>query len=184
MRGTCASPHMWGTYVPFSAFSSTVETKIAPVVAYSIKLTKFISSSNFSRKTKCAGGLFIHRTIRTPLKQLGPSASTSQQSLGTCPQPLHLRTLLPLLQHGPQACNLTIQLEQALGTCASPAACPATRPPTNQPTSTPKRPAPTNTQKGRSPSDSPLILSTIQSAAPIVDGARAATNLTTEISSS
>ncbi len=30
--------------------------KIAPVVAYSIKLPKFISSSNFSRKTKCAGG--------------------------------------------------------------------------------------------------------------------------------
>ena len=40
--------HMWGTRVPFSAFFSTVETKIAPVVAYSIKLPKFISSSNLS----------------------------------------------------------------------------------------------------------------------------------------
>jgi hypothetical protein len=48
--------HMWGTRVPFSAFFSTVETKIAPVVAYSIKLPKFISSFNFSRKTKFAGG--------------------------------------------------------------------------------------------------------------------------------
>jgi hypothetical protein len=47
---------MWGTRVPFSAFFSTVETKIAPVVTYSIKLPKFISSLNFSRKTKCAGG--------------------------------------------------------------------------------------------------------------------------------
>jgi hypothetical protein len=33
-----------GTRVPFSAFFSTVETKIAPVVAYSIKLPKFIFS--------------------------------------------------------------------------------------------------------------------------------------------
>ena len=48
--------HMRGTHVPFSAFFSTVETKIAPVVAYSIKLPTFISSSDFSRKTKCAGG--------------------------------------------------------------------------------------------------------------------------------
>jgi hypothetical protein len=48
--------HMWGTRVPFAAFFSTVETKITPVVTYSIKLPKFISSSNFSRKTKCAGG--------------------------------------------------------------------------------------------------------------------------------
>ena len=48
--------HMWGTRVPFSAFFSSVETKIAPVMAYSIKLPKFISSSNLSRKTKCAGG--------------------------------------------------------------------------------------------------------------------------------
>jgi hypothetical protein len=46
--------HMRGT-LPFSAFFSTVETKIAPVMAYSIKLPKFISS-NLSRKTKCAGG--------------------------------------------------------------------------------------------------------------------------------
>jgi hypothetical protein len=43
--------HMWGTRVPFLAFFSTVETKIAPV-----KLPKFISSSNLSRKTKCADG--------------------------------------------------------------------------------------------------------------------------------
>jgi hypothetical protein len=48
--------HMWGTRVPFSAFFSTVETKIAPVVLCSIKLPKFISSANLSRKTKCAGG--------------------------------------------------------------------------------------------------------------------------------
>jgi hypothetical protein len=48
--------HMWGTRVPFSSFFSTVETKIAPVVDYSIKLSKFISSSNRDRKTKCAGG--------------------------------------------------------------------------------------------------------------------------------
>ncbi len=48
--------YMWGTRDPFSAFFSTVETRIFPVVAYSIKLPKFISSSNFSRKTKCAGG--------------------------------------------------------------------------------------------------------------------------------
>jgi hypothetical protein len=48
--------HMWGTRVPFSAFFSSVETKIAPVMAYSIKLPKFISFSNLSRKTKCAGG--------------------------------------------------------------------------------------------------------------------------------
>ena len=33
--------HMWGTRVPLSAFFSTVETKIAPVVAYSIKSPKF-----------------------------------------------------------------------------------------------------------------------------------------------
>ena len=48
--------HMWGTRVPFSDFFSMIETKIAPVVTYSIKLPKFISSSNLSRKTKCAGG--------------------------------------------------------------------------------------------------------------------------------
>ena len=47
--------HVWGTRVPFSAFFGTVETKISPVVDYSIKLSKFISSSNFSRKSKCAG---------------------------------------------------------------------------------------------------------------------------------
>ena len=47
--------HMWGTRVPFSAFFSSVETKIAPVMTYSIKLPKFISSSNLTRKTKCAG---------------------------------------------------------------------------------------------------------------------------------
>ena len=33
--------HVWGTCVPFSAFFGTVETKIAPVVDYSIKLSKF-----------------------------------------------------------------------------------------------------------------------------------------------
>jgi hypothetical protein len=43
--------HMWGTRVPFSAFFRTVETKIAPVMAYIIKLPKFISTSNLSRKT-------------------------------------------------------------------------------------------------------------------------------------
>ncbi len=32
-----------GTRVPFSAFFITVNTKIAPVVDYIIKLTKFIS---------------------------------------------------------------------------------------------------------------------------------------------
>ena len=37
-------------------FFSSIETKIAPVMAYSIKLPKFISFSNLSRKTKCAGG--------------------------------------------------------------------------------------------------------------------------------
>jgi hypothetical protein len=47
--------HMWGTCVPFSAFFSTVETKITPVMVYTIKLPKFISSSNLFRKTKCAG---------------------------------------------------------------------------------------------------------------------------------
>ncbi len=47
----CNREHMWGTRVPFSAFFSTVETKIAPVVAYTIKLPKFFSSSNVSRKT-------------------------------------------------------------------------------------------------------------------------------------
>ena len=47
--------HMWGTRVPFSVFFSTVETKISPVMTYSIKLPQFISSSNISRKTKCAG---------------------------------------------------------------------------------------------------------------------------------
>ena len=36
--------------------STFVETKIAPVVGYRIKLPKFISSSNYSRNTKCAGG--------------------------------------------------------------------------------------------------------------------------------
>jgi hypothetical protein len=45
---------MLGTRIPFSAFFGTVETNIASVVVYSI--TKFISSSNLSRKTKCAGG--------------------------------------------------------------------------------------------------------------------------------
>jgi hypothetical protein len=48
--------HMWGTRVPFSAFFSTVETKIAPVMVYIIKLTQYISSSNLSYKTQCAGG--------------------------------------------------------------------------------------------------------------------------------
>jgi hypothetical protein len=41
--------------VPFSAFFSTVETKIAPVVTYSNKLPKLLSSSTFSGKTNCAG---------------------------------------------------------------------------------------------------------------------------------
>jgi hypothetical protein len=36
--------HMWGTCVPFSAVFSTVETKIALVMVYRIKLPKFISS--------------------------------------------------------------------------------------------------------------------------------------------
>ena len=48
--------HMWGTRVPFSAFFSTVETKIAPVMAYSIQLTMHISSFNISRKKKSVGG--------------------------------------------------------------------------------------------------------------------------------
>jgi hypothetical protein len=46
---------MCETRVPFSVFFSTVETKISPVMTYSIKLPQFISSSNISRKTKCAG---------------------------------------------------------------------------------------------------------------------------------
>ena len=41
--------YMWGTRVPFSAFFSTVDTKIAPVLAYSIQLSKLISSPKFSR---------------------------------------------------------------------------------------------------------------------------------------
>ena len=48
--------YMWGTRVPFSAFFSAVDTKIAPVMAYSIQLPKLISSSKFSWRTKCAGG--------------------------------------------------------------------------------------------------------------------------------
>ena len=48
--------YMWGTRVPFSAFFSTVDTKIAPVMAYSIQLSKLIPSSKFSRRTKCVGG--------------------------------------------------------------------------------------------------------------------------------
>ena len=48
--------YMWGTRVPFSAFFSTVDTKIAPVMAYSIQLPKLISSSMSSRRTKCVGG--------------------------------------------------------------------------------------------------------------------------------
>jgi hypothetical protein len=48
--------YMWGTCVPFSAIFSTVETKIAPVMAYSIQLPKLISPSKFSRQTRCVGG--------------------------------------------------------------------------------------------------------------------------------
>ena len=48
--------YMWGTRVPFSTFFSNVDTKIAPVMAYSIQLPKLISSSKFSRRTKCVGG--------------------------------------------------------------------------------------------------------------------------------
>ena len=48
--------YMWGTRVPFSASFSTVDTKIAPVMAYSIQLPMLISSSKFSRRTKCVGG--------------------------------------------------------------------------------------------------------------------------------
>ena len=48
--------YMWGTRVPFSAFFSTVDTKIAPVMDYSIQLSKLISSSKFSRQTNCVGG--------------------------------------------------------------------------------------------------------------------------------
>ena len=33
---------MWGARVPFSAFFSTVETKIVPVMDYSIQLPKLI----------------------------------------------------------------------------------------------------------------------------------------------
>jgi hypothetical protein len=40
--------YMWGTRVPFAAFFGTVDTKIAPVMAYSIQLPKLISSSKFS----------------------------------------------------------------------------------------------------------------------------------------
>jgi hypothetical protein len=39
-----------GYRVPFSAFFSTVETKIAPVMAYSFKLPKFIFSKNYPFK--------------------------------------------------------------------------------------------------------------------------------------
>ena len=72
--------YMWGTRVPFSASFSTVDTKIAPVMAYSIQLPMLISSSKFSRRTKCVGdwrfplpaptrgewnnGLFLHERIR------------------------------------------------------------------------------------------------------------------------
>jgi hypothetical protein len=59
--------HMWGTRVPFSAFFSTVETKIAPVVAYSIKLSEFISS-NLSRKTKCASLQVDKVSLSTPTR--------------------------------------------------------------------------------------------------------------------
>ncbi len=48
--------YMWGTRVPVSAFFSTVDTKIAPVMTYSIQLPKLISSSKFSRQSKCVGG--------------------------------------------------------------------------------------------------------------------------------
>jgi hypothetical protein len=44
--------HMWGTRVPFSAFFSTVETKIASVMVYNIKLAKFISSNLGSHVSK------------------------------------------------------------------------------------------------------------------------------------
>jgi hypothetical protein len=41
--------------VPFSAFFTAVESKIAPVMAYSIQLPKLISSSHcdFSRQMRC-----------------------------------------------------------------------------------------------------------------------------------
>ena len=39
--------YMWSS-VPFSAFFSTVDTQIAPLMAYSIQLPKLISSSKFS----------------------------------------------------------------------------------------------------------------------------------------
>jgi hypothetical protein len=48
--------YTWGTRVPFSAFFSTVDTKIAPVMVYSVQFPKLISSSKFSRRTKCVGG--------------------------------------------------------------------------------------------------------------------------------
>jgi hypothetical protein len=35
--------HMWGTRVPFSAFFSTVETKITPVKVYIIKLSDHVT---------------------------------------------------------------------------------------------------------------------------------------------
>jgi hypothetical protein len=37
--------YMWGTRLSFSAFFSTVDTKISPVMDYSIQLPKLISSS-------------------------------------------------------------------------------------------------------------------------------------------
>ena len=39
--------YMWGTRVPFSAFFSADETKIAPVMAYSIQLPKLISHTDY-----------------------------------------------------------------------------------------------------------------------------------------
>jgi hypothetical protein len=41
--------YMQGTRVSFSVFFSTVDTKISPVMTYSIQLPKRISSSKFSR---------------------------------------------------------------------------------------------------------------------------------------
>jgi hypothetical protein len=43
--------YMWGTRVPFSAFFSTVETKIAPVMAYSIQLPSlFLHLSSLGKR--------------------------------------------------------------------------------------------------------------------------------------
>ena len=109
---------MWGNCVPFSAFFSTVETKIAPVMAYSFKLPKFIFSKNYPFKPQISvrlARMCAHYTSYTHVFQLTQFQRVfalihwhSKETHELTKETIHAYTDLPQERRHPQApvCDL------------------------------------------------------------------------------